>query len=217
MGGWIHPVSSHANLPDDSAEVIETMWGYLRGKDCSRKLVVTVRVLVWVWGPVIHLQTTRGASHNHASPHWTRTLLRLAGCRPTAKCTYTQADTCTLTHTCTLNQTHSCLLEFNAGWCPTVIKAKLLWRHRHRTNTQMISHTYAHRHMWTHTFANCLFPLCSLSVHMVYRLIRRVRSLLLIYRKNKPIGRRDRKTATDRHKHRQTRSHGSRHEVSNTI
>lgn len=60
LGGWIHPISSHANSPDDRAEVIETMWGYLRGEDCSRKLVVTVRVLVWVSRPVIDLQTTRG-------------------------------------------------------------------------------------------------------------------------------------------------------------
>lgn len=60
LGGRIHPVSSHANSHDDRVEVIETMWGYLRGADHSRKLVVTVRVLVWVWGPVIDLKTTRG-------------------------------------------------------------------------------------------------------------------------------------------------------------
>lgn len=59
-GGRIHPVSSHANMPDDRAAVIETMCGYLRGADCSRKLVVTVRVLGRVRGPVIDLRTTRG-------------------------------------------------------------------------------------------------------------------------------------------------------------
>lgn len=42
------------------------------------------------------------ARHNHASPRWTTTLLRLTECLPTAKCTYTHTY-CTWAHiqTCT--------------------------------------------------------------------------------------------------------------------
>lgn len=152
LGRRIHPVSSHANLPDDRAEFIETMCGYLRGADCSRKLVVTVRVLVCVWGPVIDLQTTRGPVIITPVPTGRDTLKT---CWMQTNCQM-HLYTSTHTHTDTRNhiQTHSCLSELNAGQCPTVIQTRLLWRHRHHTNTRMISHTYALRHMCTHTFAS---------------------------------------------------------------
>lgn len=117
-------------------------------------------------------------------------------------------------------QTHSCLSELHAGQYPTVIKTRLLWRHRHHTNTHNLTHT--HRHMCTHTYcfkANCLFPLCSLSVSshatQTYQTTH-----CYIYTKKKTIGRHgrqtDRQTDSDRdrerHKQRQTYSYGSRHE-----
>lgn len=83
LGGRIHPVSSHANLPDDRAGVIETMWGYLSGADCSWKLVVTVRVFgsefedLW-----LICKPPEGRSQSRQSPRWTGTQ-GPAGCRPT--------------------------------------------------------------------------------------------------------------------------------------
>lgn len=141
-GGRIHPVPSHANMPDDRAAEIETMCGYLRGANCSRKLVVTVRVLVCVRGPVIDLQTTRGpviitpvpSGRGHA---WDGLDADQVPNAPIHKHTRTHADTCS--HI----QTHSRLCELHAGQCPTVIKTRLLWRQRHHANTHTRSVTHA--------------------------------------------------------------------------
>ena len=104
--------------------------------------------------------------------------------------TYTHSDTVTQI------QAHSCLSELHAGQCPTVIKTRLLWRQTPRKHMHDLSPIRTRTHVDTYLCfkLNCLFPLYSLSPHMVHRLIRKVSSLLLVYKRNKPIGRQESQT-----------------------
>lgn len=190
------------------------MCGYLRGADCSRKLVVTVRVLVCLWGPVIDLQTTRGPVTITPVPPLDEDTLKTCWTR-TKRQMHLYTGACTHADTRDHIQTHSCLSELHAGQRPTVIKTRLLWRHRHHANT------HSHGHMCAHTAA---------SRQIVY--FQRIVCLLTWYTEtylrsqHAAFSIRGKKTVqlaeeidgdTDRHKHRQTHSHGSRHEVSNAI
>lgn len=108
-----------------------------------------------------------GQSHPGRSP-----LDKTDGAQPVASCTYNHKHACWHTRTCI--QTHSFPMELEAGASPKVIKTRLLWWHRHHTNTN-VPHIHARTHMRT-----CLFPLCSLSAHQH---IRQVGPLLLVHRK----------------------------------
>lgn len=74
---------------------------------------------------------------NHASLQ--RTPLRPAGSRTND--TYARSDSHGIA------QAHSCVSELHAGQLPTVIKTRLLWRHRHHANTHTGSHTHVHTYL----------------------------------------------------------------------
>lgn len=174
------------------------MWSYLNGGKSSRKLVVTV------FESVMDSHTIRGCGGGGggwgSGPLTSRPIsspLDKAWWGPTvASCTFNQKHACMLGHTHTRIQTHSFPTELEAGASPKVIKTRLLWWHRHHTNTNVPSHTSTHT--LTHT-RNCLFPLSSLSAHQH---IRQVSPLPLVHRKKQKQSDRD----TERQKGRQMRA-----------
>lgn len=155
LGGRIHPIPSHASMPDDRAEVIETMWGYLSGAvffqetgSHSQSFGLSLRTCDWfaktTRGPVTITPVLTGRGHSSST-----------GRRPTGECEYTHTHEEEHTHARIIIQTNSCLSELHAGRYPMAIESWPRWRRRrHHANTRMISHTHTHtetRHMRTST------------------------------------------------------------------